>query len=546
MRKFFLAIAFVAAAGLQAQNVYEIERVSSVDLDGTARFVGMGGAMNALGADLSTMSGNPAAIGMYRRSDFALSASAQVQRGAESFGHQSKTRGSFDQAGMVYAFRTNGDKVKFFNFGFNYQKSRNLKQYVGSDGWVALGGPSQLWRLGDQLAGAAYGFEDIFDKNGAHEWSHYNSLISNAAYDAGLLDYTIGDIKDNDGNIIKSNVINNIISPNSSEAYRYARANWGHVNTYDINLSFNVKDRVYFGVTTGIYEVDMGSCLYYEEMLQSGAGSNPSYSYGLAEDTRMHGTGFDMKFGLVVRPIEENPFRFGIAFHTPRILSLTQSKSGLFDTDTPIFDAEHAVCKEVKTGSYDYNIRTPWHLQFSAATTVSDWLALDAEYELANYKSTAVKYPNHYNYDGPSLIDSDLDQFVDKEVGYCLRPQHTVRLGAEARFANNFYGRIGYNFVSSPFKKEAFLNLPPAESSGNHTEVTNSTYNATSTDYINLGNTNRLSLGLGWHGKNLYFDAAYILQNQSADAYMFDEVEHQPLSVDILRHSALFTLGVKF
>lgn len=532
MRKYFLAIAFVAAAGLQAQNVYEIERVSSVDLNGTARFVGMGGAMNALGADLSTMSGNPAAIGMYRRSDFALSASAQVQRGAESFGHQSKTRGSFDQAGMVYAFRTNSDKVKFFNFGFNYQKSRNLKQYVGSDGWVALGGPSQLWRLGDQLAGAAIGFP-IYGEGA--DYPDYNSPVSNGAYDAGLLDLVE----------VGEGICQDVLSPASSEAYRYSRANWGHVNTYDINLSFNVKDRVYFGVTTGIYEVDMGSCLYYEEMLQSGAGSNPSYSYGLAEDTRMHGTGFDMKFGLVVRPIEENPFRFGIAFHTPRILSLTQSKWCQFDTDTPIYTTE-AVCDEIATGSYDYNIRTPWHLQFSAATTVSDWLALDAEYELANYKSTAVKYPNHYNYDGPSLIDSDLDQFVDKEVGYCLRPQHTVRLGAEARFANNFYGRIGYNFVSSPFKKDAFLNLPPAETSGNHTEVTNSTYNATSTDYINLGNTNRLSLGLGWHGKNLYFDAAYILQNQSADAYMFDEVEHQPLSVDILRHSALFTLGVKF
>ena len=542
MRKYFIAIAFMSAVGLQAQNVYEIERVSSVDLNGTARSVGMGGAMNALGADLSTMSGNPGAMGLYRRSDFALTASVQTQKGAESFGHQSKTRGSFDQAGMVYAFQTGSDKVRFVNFGFNYQKTRNLKQFLGSDGWVNLGNHSQLWQLADQLAAAAVGFPVVGDDA---NYPDFNSPVSNGAYDAGLLDIQqIGGIG------------TDVLSPGSSEAYRYARANWGHVNTYDINLAFNIKDRAYFGVTAGIYEVDMGSCLYYEEMLQSGGGSLPSYSYGVAEDTRLHGTGFDMKFGLVVRPIEENPFRFGIAFHTPRMLSLTQSKWCQFDTTTPIYTTE-AVCDELATGSYDYNIRTPWRLQLSAATTVSDWLALDAEYELANCSKTAVKYPNHYTYDGPSLIDSDLDLFVEKEVDYCLRPQHTIRLGAEARFASNFYGRIGYNFVSSPFKKNAFLNLSPAESEGDYTEVSNTTYNATSTDYVNLGNTNRLSLGLGWHGKHVYFDAAYILQNQSAEVYPFSNYEYdsegyllgnsmKPFEKDIVRHSALFTFGVKF
>ncbi len=540
MRKYFFALAFVAAAGLQAQNVYEIERVSSLDLDGTARFVGMGGAMNALGADLSTMSGNPGAIGLYRRSDFALTASVQTQKGALSFGQQSKTRGSFDQAGMVYAFQTGSDKVRFVNFGFNYQKTRNLKQFIGTDGWVSLfnpetgESPSQLWRLGDQLAGAAVGYPIV----GADvDFPDYNSPVSNGAYDAGLLEV----VDDGNGNGKE------VLFPAKSEAYRYLRANWGHVNTYDINLAFNIKDRVYFGATAGIYEVSTGSRLYYEEILQAGAGNQKEYSYGLSEDTRMHGTGFDMKFGLVVRPVEENPFRFGIAFHTPRILSLTQSKWCQFDTASPIYTDE-AVCKEIATGSYDYNIRTPWRLQLSAATTVSDWLALDAEYELANCSKTAVKYPDHYTYDGPSLIDSELDQFIDTEVDYCLRPQHTVRLGAEARFAGNFYGRIGYNFVSSPFKKDAFLNLPPAESNADftYTEVANSTYNATSTDYVNLGNTNRLSLGLGWHGKNVYFDAAYILQNQGAEAYMFDEIDLKPFEMDIVRHSALFTFGVKF
>ena len=43
-----------------AQDTYESARLLGSDLNGTARYVGMGGAMEALGADISTISTNPA------------------------------------------------------------------------------------------------------------------------------------------------------------------------------------------------------------------------------------------------------------------------------------------------------------------------------------------------------------------------------------------------------------------------------------------------------------------------------------------------------
>lgn len=43
-----------------AQETYENSRLLGNDLNGTARYVGMGGAMEALGADLSTIRTNPA------------------------------------------------------------------------------------------------------------------------------------------------------------------------------------------------------------------------------------------------------------------------------------------------------------------------------------------------------------------------------------------------------------------------------------------------------------------------------------------------------
>ena len=59
---------------LQAQDTYMNERLinNSSDVIGTARYVGMGGALGALGADMSVISWNPAGIGLYRKNDIAM------------------------------------------------------------------------------------------------------------------------------------------------------------------------------------------------------------------------------------------------------------------------------------------------------------------------------------------------------------------------------------------------------------------------------------------------------------------------------------------
>ena len=81
MKSKYILSALLLSAGLatEAQDVYKYEALSGSDLTGTARYVGMGGAMNALGADLSTMGTNPAAIGLYRKSDAAITASITSQ-----------------------------------------------------------------------------------------------------------------------------------------------------------------------------------------------------------------------------------------------------------------------------------------------------------------------------------------------------------------------------------------------------------------------------------------------------------------------------------
>ena len=64
-----LAVFTLAMLPAAAQDTYENARLLGADLNGTARYVGMGGALDALGADISTIGTNPAAIGVFRHSD---------------------------------------------------------------------------------------------------------------------------------------------------------------------------------------------------------------------------------------------------------------------------------------------------------------------------------------------------------------------------------------------------------------------------------------------------------------------------------------------
>ena len=57
--------------GMRAQDIYTLENFSKEDLNGTARYVGMGGAMSALGGGLWGMSSTPAGLAVYRSREVA-------------------------------------------------------------------------------------------------------------------------------------------------------------------------------------------------------------------------------------------------------------------------------------------------------------------------------------------------------------------------------------------------------------------------------------------------------------------------------------------
>ena len=128
----FIAAALLSATSVVAQETYENANLITEDLNGTARYVGMGGAMEALGADISTISSNPAGIGLFRHSTANISGGLITQSGAPSFAKGDKTNASLDQIGFVYSMKTN--RNSYLNFGFNYHKSKNFDYILAAAG----------------------------------------------------------------------------------------------------------------------------------------------------------------------------------------------------------------------------------------------------------------------------------------------------------------------------------------------------------------------------------------------------------------------------
>lgn len=172
------------STAVSAQETYDNAPLAQKDLNGTARYVGMGGAMEALGADISTIGTNPAGIGMFRRSVVNGSFGFNTQSDAESFGGANKTNMSFDQAGFVYAMRTS--RSSFLNFGFSYTKSKNF---------------DQILTAADRLNGASQNkLSAMKNLNGVYLLNEKNgSLVSNSAT-CNQVDYLYSNALFNSGN----------------------------------------------------------------------------------------------------------------------------------------------------------------------------------------------------------------------------------------------------------------------------------------------------------------------------------------------------------
>lgn len=545
-RLFSIGMLAMAAVAAVAQTQYDAARFSGSELNGTARFVGMGGAMSALGADISVIGTNPAGIGLFRSHDLSLSFGFNKNVTNSNLGgtevKDERTRASFDQLGFVYSTKIgNKTDLRYFNIGFNYHKMANFNRQFSSRG--NLNGSSLSWQMQDMMLGTgAYqnqaSYDALLDAENPYTSSAYygTPFLGSMGVRTGLVD----DVTGNDGSF-------GMMGWNGASGDYYSREEGG-INAYDFNLSFNVQDRFYFGATLGVYDVNYSRySSYYETVLDDKGNDNGSFQLNNWFTT--DGAGLDLKLGVIVRPMEYSPFRIGFAVHTPIWYSLNDRYTATLGTDILAFPekyTENLSDYYAPDASYllEYQLATPWKFNVSMGTTFSNVLAVDAEYEFANYAKARYKDAGGYDL---AAANGAVDKY--------LKNVHTFRIGMEAKFTPQFSFRAGYNYVTSPIADNSARYVPNL--STNKADYIWFDETRTDPEYHNLKARNTLTLGLGYRGKSIYADVAYKYDFYKSDFYMFDDYRfsndgnsivsrNSAAAVNHDRHQLLLTLGVKF
>src|ERR1035437_8662519 len=110
--KILIAItAIVLPVAVIAQSAVDAIRYSAIYFGGTARYSSMGGAFGAIGADFSTLSTNPAGLGVYRKNEFTFTPSFYTGKTSSTFDGKTsdvqKYNFNLGNLGMVWAMKTN-------------------------------------------------------------------------------------------------------------------------------------------------------------------------------------------------------------------------------------------------------------------------------------------------------------------------------------------------------------------------------------------------------------------------------------------------------
>lgn len=510
-------------------TIYDANRWMGSDLNGTARFVGMGGAMGALGGDISTMGTNPAGIGIYRSND-AMISFGFTNTGAKDAGGSSvdKFHGSFDNAGFVLSSKMgNATTLRYVNFGFNYHRDKSFNRNMLMNGVFGASQTEQMTRMLNFEGAETFNpwGENTLQAKGAYEdvnlpWLGllgYNAFLSNPVY---------VDDPENPGEKLFDGY-ESYFKYGDAVNQAYTVRERGGLHAYDFNVAFNFSDRFYLGATIGAYSIDYSRTSLYKEDFTDAQGRGQG-GYDLGNEFWTDGSGVDFKLGFIWRPIETSSFRIGAAVHTPTFYSITEHNRAYINYDVVLDDKPKTGQTEPMDkydnpmdGEYKYHLTTPWKFNLSTGYTIGTTVALGLEYEYMNYSSAKLKDP-----DGVELEQTS-------DISSMMKGVHTLRLGAEFKLAPEFAFRVGYNHITASMKSDAFKWLQD-----------NSI--RTDTEYSNRGATNNYTLGFGYRGELFYADMAYQYSSYGEDFYAFDSTNLTGTKIDNNDHKVVFTLGMRF
>ena len=493
MKKLFFFLALTTIYSVSAQNGTDALRYSLLQQGGgTARTMGVAGATGALGADFSSLSGNPAGLAAYRTSEFMI------------------TPGYF----------TSTVRSKLQGDGNLAQNERNAKFHLNNIGIIAARHPNKAnWttsNIGFGLNRLA-NFNNSFYYEGKAEGSIINRFQEKANSGNDLNNFEEGLAADpavlaiykkkgdtfysSDFDGSQSAIINHAQEGNIS----------GRINELTAGYAANYKDKLLIGGSIGIPFVSYNEVKTYSE-------SDPENiipyfkSLTFQENLSQSGAGINAKLGLIYIPTQN--LRIGLSGQTPTLYTLTD----VFTTNfaySYIGDDKISYNEKANSpdGTFSYKLRTPQKITGSVAYLFDKKGFISADVDVVDYSTMSFQFDK----------DKSLQNQTNQNITNNYQQTFNVRLGAEY-VMDIFRFRAGVSTLGLPTKG-----------------FDNRSYFATASKLY--------SAGVGIREKRFYADLGYQItqSNTTGKPYLVSDHYSQVIFDRSITNSQLvLTLGFKF
>ncbi len=438
--KRILAAVFLSALALQAgaQGWTDALNFSENDYLGTARSVGMGNAMTAVGGDLGSLTFNPAGSAVASYSQFTITPGLSISTVT--------AQGTMPELGFEDSYRTRMNRMGMPNFGammvYDTRNKRGLRRIsfgiVGNvtrdyTNWLRATGTNDRTSLAVSLASEANTHPESDFKLGYRNndipWEAmvgYQAKIFYPTLDGEGTYFGLTERLYDDGTILFADKV--------GQYYGLKRTG----SKYDLLMNFGLdfNDKFYLGANLGITTLNYRhNETRSEEALKGIDYPNGFQSLRMNYAYQDNGSGLYLKVGFIARPVAG--LRIGAAIQTPTLVTIHES----YQFEGSSLAEGVPASSNSPMDEWFYNVISPWHANVGVAYTIGQFGLLSADYEYTDYRGMRLRaaYDDDYYYDF-SNANLDIKDFTG--------PVHALRLGAEIKPAPALALRVGYNLTT--------------------------------------------------------------------------------------------------
>ncbi|MET1260171.1 outer membrane protein transport protein [Flagellimonas sp. DF-77] len=434
MKKVFAFIIGMSCLGLSAQNINDVLRYSTEDLQGTARFQAMGGAFGALGGDLSAINVNPAGSAVFNYSQFTVTGSNYNRNNEALYG--SSTRNAdlnsleLNQAGGVFVFKSNNSPWKKIALAINYDLAENFDNEFVASGNSTQGIDNYFLNFaqgvpfGNLLIGQNEFLEEAYLRIGAQQgFADQQAFLG---YFGGVIDPVTNDDTNTD-------YISN--AQYTSVDQTYIQSTSGYNSKFTMNFSGQYQENLYIGASLNFHSVFYDRVTLFEER-----GYDPTSEIQFTTfDNFLHteGNGFSFNLGAIAK-VNDN-LRVGASYQSPTWYELTDDTSQRINTDLADDDIGFLDFNIVNLFD-EYRIKTPSKLTGSVAVIFGKEGLLSFDYGYQDMSQAELRPATD-----PSFT------LENQTIADQLGAVNSYRVGGEYRF-DRVSLRAGYRYEESPFE----------------------------------------------------------------------------------------------